>query len=103
MSKWDDTSGAPPTEPRPAVYVKWELVDLPARVTWWQACVWGRGGGGTGRKGSGVPGLWAGTSPLLLYQGLRGGLWWIPGRVSHRGCLCEPGWLVLFVFFPPLF
>ena len=58
------------------------------------------GVGGTGRKGSGAPGLWAGTSPLLLYQGLRGGvLWWIPEWVSHRGCLCEPGWLVLFVLF----
>lgn len=58
------------------------------------------GAGGTGRKGSGVPGLWAGTSPLLLYQGLRGGvLWWIQNRVSHRGCLCEPGWLVPFVLF----
>lgn len=58
------------------------------------------GAGGTGRKGSGVPGLWAGTSPLLLYQGLRGGvLWWIPDWVSHRGCLCEPGWLVPFVLF----
>ena len=62
------------------------------------------GAGGTGRKGSGAPGLWAGTSPLLLYQGLRGGvLWWIPERDSHRGCLCEPGWLVLFVLFPLLF